>query len=59
MSTLITRDQYKTQFGKSVKSYLLTNRYLMLAISLNLLGNSAIGGSGGIAFICCASGMFR
>jgi hypothetical protein len=40
-------------------SFLLDHRYLTLAACLNLPGNSALGGGGGIAFLCGLSGQFR
>lgn len=38
---------------------LVNHRYLMLAVCLNLPGNSAIGGGGGIGFLCGLSGTFK
>jgi hypothetical protein len=38
--------------------WLATHRYLALAISLNLPGNAAIGGGGGIALLCGLSGQY-
>jgi uncharacterized membrane protein YdjX (TVP38/TMEM64 family) len=40
-------------------SFLLDHRYLTLAACLNLPGNSALGGGGGIAFLCGLSGQFH
>ena len=40
-------------------SFLLDHRYLTLAACLNLPGNSALGGGGGIAFLCGLSGRFH
>ncbi len=40
-------------------SFLLAHRYLTLAACLNLPGNSALGGGGGIAFLCGLSGRFH
>ena len=41
------------------RSFLLNHRYLTLAACLNLPGNSALGGGGGIAFLCGLSGQFH
>ena len=41
------------------RSFLLNHRYLTLAAGLNLPGNSALGGGGGIAFLCGLSGQFH
>lgn len=38
---------------------LVAHRYLSLAVSLNLPGNSALGGGGGIALLCGASRQFE
>lgn len=38
---------------------LLKNRYLALAILINLPGNSVLGGGGGLAFLAGASGLYR
>lgn len=37
---------------------LLRNRYILLALALNIPGNSLIGGGGGLAFIAGLSGLF-
>jgi hypothetical protein len=39
--------------------FLLSHRYLTLAVCLNLPGNSVLGGGGGIAVLCGLSGQFR
>ncbi|MDJ0995440.1 MAG: hypothetical protein QNI90_17820 [Dinoroseobacter sp.] len=39
-------------------SGLLRNRYILLALALNIPGNSLIGGGGGLAFIAGVSGLF-
>ena len=59
MESLIVGEPDNTRLGHRMKSGLLRHRHLMLAASLNLPGNSAIGGGGGIAFVCGASGIFR
>ena len=41
------------------RSFLLNHRYLTLAACLNLPGNSALGGGGGIAILCGLSGQFH
>lgn len=38
---------------------IVNHRHLMLAVCLNLPGNSAIGGGGGIGFLCGLSGTFK
>ena len=40
-------------------SMLLKNRYLALAILLNVPGNSLLGGAGGLAFMAGISGLYR
>lgn len=40
-------------------STLLKNRYLALAILLNVPGNSLLGGAGGLAFMAGISGLYR
>lgn len=40
-------------------STLLKNRYLALAILLNVPGNSLLGGAGGLAFMAGVSGLYR
>ncbi len=40
-------------------TFLLDHRYLTLAACLNLPGNSALGGGGGVAFLCGLSGQFH
>ncbi len=42
-----------------LRPMVLTGRYLLLAVLLNLPGNSVIGGGGGIAFIAGFSRLFR
>jgi len=37
----------------------LSNRYLMLALLINLPGNSVLGGGGGLAFMASLSGLYR
>jgi len=59
MESLIVGEPGNTRLGGRMKSGLLRHRHLMLAASLNLPGNSVIGGGGGIAFVCGASGIFR
>ncbi|NNL35816.1 MAG: hypothetical protein HKP35_08360 [Silicimonas sp.] len=36
----------------------MRNRYLALAIAINVPGNSLVGGGGGLAFVAGASGLF-
>lgn len=43
------------QFGKKV----LQNRYVLLAVLLNMPGNSLLGGGGGLAFLAGISGLYR
>ncbi len=43
------------RFGKG----LMRNRYVVLAILLNMPGNSALGGGGGLAFLAGISGCYR
>jgi hypothetical protein len=59
MESLMVGAPDNPRSGNQMKAGLLRHRYLMLAASLNLPGNSAIGGGGGIAFVCGASGFFR
>jgi hypothetical protein len=59
MESLMISEPDNTRLGHRMKSGLLRHRHLMLAASLNLPGNSVIGGGGGIAFVCGASGIFR
>ncbi len=47
------------RLGGKFGSFLLDHRYLTLAACLNLPGNSALGGGGGIAFLCGLSGQFH
>lgn len=42
----------------SVGKKLLSNRYLVLAVALNVPGNSLLGGGGGLAFMAGTSGLF-
>lgn len=44
-----------SRFGLSM----LRNRYLVLAIILNLPGNSILGGGGGLAFLAGVSGLYK
>ncbi len=39
--------------------FLLRNRYLAVAVAINIPGNTVIGGGGGIAFMAGASRLFR
>ena len=39
--------------------HLLRNRYLVLALALNIPGNSIVGGGGGLAFVAGASRLYR
>jgi len=59
IDSLLVGTPDNSQLGHRMKSGLLKHRYLMLAASLNLPGNSAFGGGGGIAFVCGASGIFK
>ena len=59
IGSLFVDESGSTRLGHRIKSVLLKHRHFMLAASLNLPGNSTIGGGGGIAFICGVSGMFR
>lgn len=45
-------------FSIKLRSWLLNYRYLAVAVSLNLPGNSALGGGGGIGLLCGLSGIF-
>jgi hypothetical protein len=44
--------------GTRWRDALVRNRHLVLAISLNMPGNALVGGGGGIALFCGASGQF-
>ena len=47
------------RFAGRFGSFLLDHRYITLSACLNLPGNSALGGGGGIAFLCGLSGQFH
>lgn len=48
-----------TRARSGLLASLLAYRYLLLAMSLNIPGNSIIGGGGGIALLCGISGRFH
>ncbi|MCJ8323607.1 MAG: hypothetical protein HRU29_08150 [Rhizobiales bacterium] len=61
LATLNSEQRMALLTGKDSSRYspfLLRHRYLILALTLNLPGNSLIGGGGGIAFIAGVSRMF-
>ncbi|WP_339715080.1 hypothetical protein [uncultured Sneathiella sp.] len=43
---------------KSFGEKLVRNRYILLAMAINLPGNTLLGGGGGLAFIAARSGLF-
>lgn len=48
----------ETYSGKFTRAA-LRNRYLLLALVLNMPGNSVLGGGGGLAFLAGISGLYR
>ena len=46
------------QMSSQIGGRIMQNRYIALALALNLPGNSLIGGGGGLAFAAGASGLF-
>ena len=51
----VVSSKLDNRFGSAV----LTNRYVALALLLNLPGNSVLGGGGGLAFVAGVSGLYR
>lgn len=47
-----------SRLSAGVLRRVVTNRYLLLAIAINLPGNSLLGGGGGLAFAAGLSGLF-
>ncbi len=43
----------------SIGKNALKNRYLLLALAINIPGNSVLGGGGGLAFFAAMSGLYR
>lgn len=52
-------DVVSRKFDSRFGNIMVKNRYVVLAVLLNLPGNSALGGGGGLAFIAGISGLYR
>jgi hypothetical protein len=57
IDSMVAKARIAGRWAGKFGPFLLDHRYLTLAACLNLPGNSALGGGGGIAFLCglCAS----
>lgn len=53
--TNVVSGRLDSWFGRTM----LNNRYVVLALLLNLPGNSVLGGGGGLAFLAGISGLYR